>query len=108
MDAKYRDRLLRVITDKDGVQWRVSEGHRPDRIRFNSLEGEDQLRQRLGKDVWRQLEDVNLGAQFEKTRRHGFAEAGAAARHQYAPPGEKLIVEHGFHPKRLSINWSID
>lgn len=52
--------------------------------------------------------NMNLGAQFEKTRRHGFAEAGAAARHQNAPPGEKLIVEHGFHPRRLSVNWSID
>ena len=29
IDAKYRERLPRVITDKDGVQWRVSEGHRP-------------------------------------------------------------------------------
>jgi predicted TIM-barrel fold metal-dependent hydrolase len=57
MDAKYRDRLPRVITDKDGVQWRVSEGHRPDRIRFNSLEGEDQLRQLAGADPKQRLLD---------------------------------------------------
>jgi len=29
IDAKYRERLPRVVTDKDGIQWRVSEGHRP-------------------------------------------------------------------------------
>ena len=57
MDAKYRDRLPRVTTDKDGVQWRVSEGHRPDRIRFNNLEGEDQLRQQAGADPKQRLLD---------------------------------------------------
>ena len=30
IEPQYKDRLPRVITDKDGVQWRVSEGHRPD------------------------------------------------------------------------------
>ena len=39
IDAKYKDRLPRVITDKDGVQWRVSEGHRPDRLRQTTHEG---------------------------------------------------------------------
>ena len=33
IDAKYRDRLPRVTTDANGVKWRVSEGHRPDRLR---------------------------------------------------------------------------
>ena len=37
IDTKYRDRLPRVITDANGVQWRVSEGHRPDRLRVNDL-----------------------------------------------------------------------
>src|ERR1044072_1548153 len=49
IDAKYRERLPRVITDKDGVQWRVSEGHRPDRLRLSTLEGEDQLRSKAGR-----------------------------------------------------------
>src|SRR5688572_33383402 len=33
IDAKYRDRIPRVVTDANGVKWRVSEGHRPDRLR---------------------------------------------------------------------------
>jgi hypothetical protein len=41
MDKKYHDRLPRVVTDKDGVQWRVCEGYRPDRLRLSTLEGED-------------------------------------------------------------------
>ncbi|HKU98599.1 MAG TPA: amidohydrolase family protein [Vineibacter sp.] len=48
MDKKYHDRLPRVITDKDGVQWRVSEGHRPDRLRITQMEGEDALRNKSG------------------------------------------------------------
>jgi hypothetical protein len=28
--------------------------------------------------------------------------------HEDAPPGEKLIVEHRFHPRELSVNWLID
>ena len=52
--------------------------------------------------------DMDLGAKLEESRRHGFAEAGAASGHENASPGEKLIVEHRFHPKELSVNWSID
>jgi hypothetical protein len=52
--------------------------------------------------------DMNLGAEFEESRGHRFAETGSAARHENAPPGEKLIVEHRFHPKELPVNWSID
>ncbi len=48
MDQKYRERLPRVITDKDGVQWRVSEGHRPDRLRITAMEGEDAARNKAG------------------------------------------------------------
>ena len=33
IDKKYRERIPRVITDANGVMWRVSEGHRPDRLR---------------------------------------------------------------------------
>jgi len=37
-----------VVTDKDGIQWRVSEGHRPDRLRLSTLEGEDAARSKAG------------------------------------------------------------
>ena len=52
--------------------------------------------------------DMDLGAELKESRGHGFAEAGSASGHQNAPPGEKLIVEHRFHPEELSVNWSID
>src|SRR6476659_828762 len=60
IDAKYKDRLPRVITDKDGVQWRVSEGHRPDRLRLSTLEGEDQARNKAGADPLGRLADHDL------------------------------------------------
>ena len=60
IDAKYRERLPRVITDKDGVQWRVSEGHRPDRLRLSTLEGEDQPRNKAGADPLGRLADHDL------------------------------------------------
>src|SRR6478735_5898857 len=47
--------------------------------------------------------DMNLGAQLQKFCGHGFAEAGAASGHENAPPGKKLIVEHRFHPRELSL-----
>ena len=48
IEAKYRDRLPRVITDEEGVKWRVSEGHRPDRLRLSDLQGEDKARAEAG------------------------------------------------------------
>ena len=48
IDAKYKERLPRVITDKDGVQWRVSEGHRPDRLRLSTLSGRSCCARRIG------------------------------------------------------------
>ena len=57
IDAKYRDRLPRVITDENGVKWRVSEGHRPDRLRVDEMEGEDRLRQLAGADPKDRLRD---------------------------------------------------
>jgi predicted TIM-barrel fold metal-dependent hydrolase len=57
IDAKYRDRLPRVITDENGVKWRVSEGHRPDRLRVDEMEGEDRLRQLAGADPRDRLRD---------------------------------------------------
>src|SRR5260370_1855418 len=60
IDAKYRERLPRVVTDKDGVQWRVSEGHRPDRLRLSTLEGEDMARNKAGADPLGRLADHDL------------------------------------------------
>ena len=50
MDRKYHDRLPRVVTDEHGVQWRVAEGYRPDRLRLTELEGEDLVRSKAGAD----------------------------------------------------------
>ena len=50
IEPEYRDRVPRVEVDKDGVQWRVTEGYRPDRIRVQSFEGEDKLRAQAGAD----------------------------------------------------------
>ncbi len=47
--------------------------------------------------------DMDLGAEAEELGGHGFAEAGSASGHEDAPPGEKLIVEHRFHPKELLL-----
>jgi predicted TIM-barrel fold metal-dependent hydrolase len=59
LDAKYRDRVPRVIVDANGVKWRVSEGHRPDRLRTDELEGEDRLRQLAGADPEQRLRDMD-------------------------------------------------
>jgi predicted TIM-barrel fold metal-dependent hydrolase len=58
IDAKYRERLPRVIVDDNGVKWRVSEGHRPDRLRTDELEGEDRVRQQAGADPEQRLRDM--------------------------------------------------
>ena len=57
IEAKYRDRLPRIVTDENGVQWRISEGYRPDRIRLSELEGEDKLRMSSGADPLDRLRD---------------------------------------------------
>jgi predicted TIM-barrel fold metal-dependent hydrolase len=59
IDVKYRQRVPRVIVDANGVKWRVSEGHRPDRLRTDELEGEDRLRQQAGADPERRLRDMD-------------------------------------------------
>jgi predicted TIM-barrel fold metal-dependent hydrolase len=59
MDRKYLDRLPRVITDEHGVQWRVAEGYRPDRLRLTELEGEDLLRSKAGADPEERLADMD-------------------------------------------------
>jgi len=58
IDVKYRERVPRVIVDSNGVKWRVSEGHRPDRLRTDELEGEDRLRNLAGADPEKRLHDM--------------------------------------------------
>src|SRR5260370_31322527 len=60
MDKKYHERLPRVVTDKDGVQWRYCEGYRPDRLRLSTLEGEDMARNKAGADPLGRLADHDL------------------------------------------------
>ena len=57
IEPEYRDRVPHVETDENGVQWRVSEGHRPDRLRISSFEGEDQLRAQAGADIDKRILD---------------------------------------------------
>jgi hypothetical protein len=57
MEERYRDRLPRIVTDDKGVQWRVTEGHRPDRLRLSDLEGEDLVRSKAGADPEERLRD---------------------------------------------------
>ncbi|MFT6582540.1 MAG: amidohydrolase family protein [Alphaproteobacteria bacterium] len=57
IEPEYRDRVPHVETDENGVQWRVSEGHRPDRLRISAFEGEDQLRAKAGAVVGDRIKD---------------------------------------------------
>ena len=57
IDARYRDRVPRIITDDQGVQWRYCEGYRPDRVRVMSFEGEDRVRSKAGAEVEQRLID---------------------------------------------------
>jgi predicted TIM-barrel fold metal-dependent hydrolase len=57
IDAQYRHRIPRVETDANGVQWRICEGYRPDRLRLSELEGEDQVRAKAGADPQDRLRD---------------------------------------------------
>ncbi len=45
--------------------------------------------------------DMHLGPELEKACGHRFAKSGAATGNENAPPGEKLIVEHRFHPNTI-------
>ena len=57
IEAKYRERVPRIITDEKGVQWRYCEGYRPDRVRVMSFEGEDWVRSKAGADPLDRLRD---------------------------------------------------
>jgi predicted TIM-barrel fold metal-dependent hydrolase len=57
IEPQYRHRVPRVETDANGVQWRVTEGYRPDRLRLSNLEGEDQARNKAGATPEERLRD---------------------------------------------------
>ena len=57
LPVQYRDRAPRIITDEKGVQWRYTEGYRPDRVRVMSFEGEDWLRAQSGAVVEDRIRD---------------------------------------------------
>lgn len=57
IDAKYKERVPRIITDEQGVQWRYCEGYRPDRVRVSSFEGEDWRRAQAGAKVEDRIRD---------------------------------------------------
>ncbi|PON18457.1 amidohydrolase [Candidatus Entotheonella serta] len=59
IEPEYRKRVPRVIVDEDGVKWRISEGHRPDRLRKLKLDGEDALRTQVGADPEERLKDMD-------------------------------------------------
>ena len=59
IDEKYRARVPRVVVDERGVKWRVSEGHRPDRLRVDEFQGEDRLRQLAGAEPEHRLRDMD-------------------------------------------------
>jgi predicted TIM-barrel fold metal-dependent hydrolase len=57
LPVEYRERAPRIITDEKGVQWRYTEGYRPDRVRVMSFEGEDWLRAQSGAVVADRIRD---------------------------------------------------
>ena len=57
LPLEYRERAPRIITDEKGVQWRYTEGYRPDRVRVMSFEGEDWLRAQSGAVVADRIRD---------------------------------------------------
>ena len=57
IDKKYVDRLPRVVTDEDGKQWRVSEGHRKARLMEFRMLGEDGVRGKAGAKLEDRLKD---------------------------------------------------
>jgi predicted TIM-barrel fold metal-dependent hydrolase len=57
IDKKYLDRIPRVETDKNGKQWRITEGYRRTRIFDFKMLGEDGVRGKAGATVENRLAD---------------------------------------------------
>jgi predicted TIM-barrel fold metal-dependent hydrolase len=108
IDQKYRERVPRIITDENGVQWRYCEGYRPDRVRVMSFEGEDWVRAKAGADPAERLRDnardgidveiifPNKGLAMWATPDPVFSSAQCAvwndwAWEQFSPHGQKMV-----------------
>ncbi|MGY9055684.1 MAG: amidohydrolase family protein, partial [Alphaproteobacteria bacterium] len=108
IDKKYLDRVPRIETDSDGVQWRFCEGYRPDRVRVMSFEGEDWVRSKAGADPIDRLKDnsedgidaeiifPNKGLAMWATPDAIFSSAQCAvwndwAWEQYSPHGQAMV-----------------
>jgi predicted TIM-barrel fold metal-dependent hydrolase len=108
IDQKYRERVPRIITDENGVQWRYCEGYRPDRVRVMSFEGEDWVRAKAGADPAERLRDngkdgidveiifPNKGLAMWATPDPVFSSAQCAvwndwAWEQFSPYGQKMV-----------------
>ena len=57
IDKKFIDRIPRVITDENGKQWRVSEGHRKSRLMEFRMLGEDGVRGKAGATIEGRMAD---------------------------------------------------
>ncbi|MSO76539.1 MAG: amidohydrolase [Alphaproteobacteria bacterium] len=108
IDQKYRERVPRIITDENNVQWRYCEGYRPDRVRISSFEGEDWVRAKAGADPAERLADngkdgidveiifPNKGLAMWATPDPVFSGAQCAiwndwAWEQFSPYGQKMV-----------------
>ena len=58
IEPEFRHRIPRREVDANGVQWSVTEGHRPVKIRDLRLEGEDKERDGSGYIVEERLRDM--------------------------------------------------
>jgi len=58
LDAKYRDRLPKIVVDENGVKWQVSEGWQKSRLHDTVFHGEDLERQKSGADPVQRLKDM--------------------------------------------------
>ncbi len=97
IDAKYRERVPRIITDEQGVQWRYCEGYRPDRVRVMSFEGEDWVRSKAGADVQDRIRDnradgVDVEIIFPNKGLAMWATPGSGVRQRAVPGVERLGV----------------
>jgi predicted TIM-barrel fold metal-dependent hydrolase len=57
IEKEYRHRVPHVKTDENGVQWRITEGYRPDRLRLSELVDEDATRAKAGATPEERLRD---------------------------------------------------
>ena len=95
IDPKYRERVPRIITDDQGVQWRYCEGYRPDRVRVMSFEGEDWVRSKAGADVQERISRQSRRRgrcrdHFPQQRSGDVGDARSGVRQRAVPGVERL------------------